>query len=511
MASLDSASGGAIDISASQRPLATLLTAATVTSAAALTVLAIWLARSNAIEINGMEMNVVFSVQKMLLGTPLYASPAAPPYDIAQYSPLYYLCVAFLARLSGFGGSDVAGVALVARMFSVAVALLLAVLCYRFMRRNLGASQGTSFIATVFIIAGTSPGYFVARPDGLAAAFTIASFHLILRSRDLADPPAGWPLIGAVLCTVGAVMTKQNGLLSVIVVLIFLVALRAWRSLSIAGGTLLACALAIWLSAAELGPAWRANIVDGVDNGLTPRAALLFAYGPFFYWFAPLLAVSLAALAGFMRPSAPRTEKFLAIALSGSLAVSTLTALKRGAAENYFNEFIIVGTFAVLYAFITTSSGETRREFTYQRLASVVAIYLIVFLSARTGHQIYVGYLYHRSDPQTRLSSQRPPADYVRRWLEPGRSAIGFAVGLSNMLPGRMLVAQQEVASMAHTRGLIDYSRFRSDVETGRVQFVVVRRGERPQPLLGANFDEFEPVRQFAYYTVYAHRAGKPR
>ena len=69
-ASSDSTSGGAVSVPAARRPVATLLTAAAVATAAALTVLALWLAQSNAIEISGMEMNVVFSVQKMLLGIP---------------------------------------------------------------------------------------------------------------------------------------------------------------------------------------------------------------------------------------------------------------------------------------------------------------------------------------------------------------------------------------------------------------------------------------------------------
>lgn len=100
--------------------------------------------------------------------------------------------------------------------------------------------------------------------------------------------------------------------------------------------------------------------------------------------------------------------------------------------------------------------------------------------------------------------------DFVARTLEPGKTAIGFAVGLSNFLPEGILLPQQEIAAISYWGKIFDYSRFRQAVETGNVQLVVVRKGERPVPWLGASFDSFVPVRQFEHYTVYAYRGAPP-
>jgi hypothetical protein len=129
----------------------------------------------------------------------------------------------------------------------------------------------------------------------------------------------------------------------------------------------------------------------------------------------------------------------------------------------------------------------------------------------RTAHEIYTTYLYHRVDIQTRLQSQKGPMDFVARTLEPGKNAVGFAVGLSNFLPQRILLPQQEVAAISYWNRIFDYSGFKRAVENGNVQLVVVRKGERPVPWLGASFDSFVPVRQFRYYTVYAYRGGAPQ
>jgi hypothetical protein len=82
---------------------------------------------------------------------------------------------------------------------------------------------------------------------------------------------------------------------------------------------------------------------------------------------------------------------------------------------------------------------------------------------------------------------------------------VGFAVGLSNFLPERTLLPQQEIAATSYWRKVFDYSRFKRAVETGNVQLVVVRKGEKPVPWLGASFDGFVPMREFRFYTVYAH------
>jgi hypothetical protein len=88
---------------------------------------------------------------------------------------------------------------------------------------------------------------------------------------------------------------------------------------------------------------------------------------------------------------------------------------------------------------------------------------------------------------------------------------VGFAVGLSNFLPQRILLPHQEVAAISYWGRTVDYARFRQAVQGGNVQLVVVRRGERPVPWLGASFDAFVPVREFRYYTVFANSGSAPQ
>lgn len=479
---------------------------ASLASVVALFVFAVWIVQSNAIDIIGLDMNVVWSIQKMLLGSPLYTPPESPPYDITQYSPLYYLCVFGLAKVLRIVGDDALRVTVVARAFSVITAVVLSALCYRFMDVRLGASRRTSFIGTAFILAATSPWYFTARPDGLAALFAVASFYFV--STHTTDSRWRAALIAAGVCAVCAVLSKQTGIYALVVLLTFLATNRAWRAIGIVAAAATLSALMMWFDSRLLGTALWTNIVEGVNNGISWRAGLLNAYGPFFYWFAPLLACSLVAIFSLL-PRTPPIDRLVALAAAATLTIGALTALKRGSSLNYFNDFIVLGTFAVVRAFFAPNARDVTPGPADSRIVSALAIYLLGFFFVRTSHELYAYYLYHRASPETRLTSQAPAVEFVRRSLRPGATVIGFSAGLSNMLPRSMIVPQQELAQIAHDRRLVDYSRFRTEVARGQIEFLITRRGEKPRPLVGATFSDFKPVREFRFYSVYGRRFAR--
>ena len=482
-----------------------VLVAAAIASLLAMLILGIWIVQSDAIDIAGMDMNVVFTIQKVLLGNSLYMPPDAAPFDISQYTPLYYLVVAAVAKIVGVPGDDPIAVTRVARAVSALVAAAIALTVYRFARARLGATPRTSIIAAAFIIAATSPWYFGARVDGLATLFTLISIVLVLDSVDQSRRRSDALFVIGILCALASILTKQSNISGLAIITFFLMSTKRWSRLGLTAATIAVVALLVVLAMPLLGSAFRANLIGGVNNGITLRDNLGLAYGPTFYWFGPLIAAGWAAAWRWLFSRATAAEKMVAIAVAVSFCLSMVTAVKRGAAENYFNELIIFSTLAVVASFVVPTNEPATESPLSGRIVTAFFIYLIAFFGVRTAHEIYTTYLYHRVDVTTRLQSQKGPMEFVARTLEPGKTAVGFAVGLSNFLPERILLPQQEIAAMAYWRKIFDYSRFRRAVESGNVQLVVMRRGEKPVPWLGANFDGFVPTRQFRFYTVYAH------
>jgi hypothetical protein len=472
---------------------------AAVISTATMIALALWIITSNAIDIIGEEMNVLFSIQRILLGHPLYESPAAPPYAIAQYSPLYYYLVTVIATIGRIYADDVLSIAAIARAVSVVMASMLVFVIYRFAMRRLGSSAANAFVATAFLVGITANWYFVIRPDGLATLLTMSAFYLV------ASPHlTRRGLIGASVLCVAAVFAKQNGFFAGSVVILFLMYRRLWREAGIAAATMLLAAVVGLALLSFTGPAIRANLVDGLNNGVAVRAALMTTYRPVFYWLAPLIAFGLAAVPRLLRKTSPSSDNLLAIAVVVSFAMSTVTALKRGSAENYFNEFAILAVLAFLSVYCRQGGEAAARIDSTTRMAFTV--YAASLLLVRAGHQVYTTYLYHRVSPETRLTSQMPPASFTCNRVAGHRYIIGFAVGLSNVCPDRMIFPEQALADAAQRRELVDYSQFSRDLSAGRVQFIIMKNGEEPRQFLRHKLDGFVPLRRFAYYTVYERR-----
>ena len=61
------------------RPFEALVFAAAVISLFAMLILGTWMVQSDAIDVAGMDMNVVYTIQKIVLGHPLYMPPDAAP------------------------------------------------------------------------------------------------------------------------------------------------------------------------------------------------------------------------------------------------------------------------------------------------------------------------------------------------------------------------------------------------------------------------------------------------
>lgn len=68
--------------------------------------LGFWMIVAAPAYIRGVECNVLFTIQKALTGSRLYTNPNELPFDVAQYSPLYYLICQAVSQLFGISPID---------------------------------------------------------------------------------------------------------------------------------------------------------------------------------------------------------------------------------------------------------------------------------------------------------------------------------------------------------------------------------------------------------------------
>jgi len=477
--------------------------------------LGVWIAWSDVPHIRGAEVNVIFTIQKVLSGGPLYTDPADFPFDIAQYTPLYYLLAATILRCLGVAPFDAESVTTVCRLLSSCLTCLLLILAYRLLTRKLGVRSTISIMACAFILITTAPWYFLARPDSCMSLCMLTSWYFLLKT-DRKNKEYSFVFLSASI-TFGILATfaKQNGLQALAVILVFFLIKRDWRNMriSLCVLTLLFIPVVV-LVKYFFGPAMLENIIGGADNGISIYNAIHKPYKIIFGNFSLLIALTCMTACSWLRQKVLFQEVLLGTTLVFLFAFATVTALKVGSAENYYNEFIVMASIGVAYLF--ASREKLRRDSASDpyRLEKIMALYLLIFLPFWTGGQIY-DYWYRFSKPawlkpQKRysFSAYANIVDFVRKEAEQhGQIKIlSFESAINNLLPAYAVVPQKEIAALSYQRRVIDYSRFRNYVRAGRIKFLIIKKDEQMAGFLGANFDQFRHIHDIDAYAIYEYR-----
>jgi hypothetical protein len=477
--------------------LAGALLSALVTAA-----LGVWLARSGFVHIFGVDTNVLFTVQKVLLGSPLYTDPAAPPFEIAQYGPAFYLLVALVAGAAGVDAGDGEAVARLGRSVALLISVGIFGITYRIARDAIGAGRLVALTTAAFGFVATSPWYFVARPDGLMALALLTCLYCVLRgNQPEGGRDHGWLVIAGVAAVV-AVFAKQNGVSALVIAVGYLALRRDWRA---AATVLAAFAAAAVVAGAALLPVLgdfvRANTIDGLDNGVSLRVAWERTFSVFFLSHALLLALLGYVLLRWRGRGESRARLALFVGLGWLFVFSTVTALKIGSAPNYYAEFVVLAGLAIA-AFVT--EGERAGRPAARAFAGVVSLALLVFLPIWMKGQLTRYWLHFQESH--RLGWYRNVADYLRAEIPAGSETLVLGTrAFATVMPERAVIPQPELQGLAYRRGTVDYARFQEYVRDGRIGYVVQWQTQSLYPFLGADFSHFVRVREIGRFAVYAH------
>ncbi|MFM9055844.1 MAG: hypothetical protein ACKOQY_04040, partial [Bacteroidota bacterium] len=141
--------------------------------------LRIVLATSYLPETGGVSINVVYGVERILHGEPLYADPEKPPFPIIQYMPLHFNLVKLCCDLLMVGDSPHL-VSMTNRFVCLGLDLMCMTAIALFLIRVIGLRTLWGWILA-FIYFVSLPSIVYARADNLYLLFFTLSTCLILR------------------------------------------------------------------------------------------------------------------------------------------------------------------------------------------------------------------------------------------------------------------------------------------------------------------------------------------
>jgi hypothetical protein len=454
--------------------------------------LRIQLISSYRFDIAGAEFNVIHGVQKVMLGRTLYSDPEQAPFDIVQYTPVYYFICGGIGTALGIDAFDVRAVYLLSRVLSLLLNLFTAWVVFRILRTQ-GVDRWWALVAAMLVFAAFSE-HFYSRIDSLYALLFVASLGALLKALP-GNALREWAIAGvlAVLCF----MAKQTAVLLLLLVPLYLLLAGRWRPFAIISGsmaiTAVVCgALLLLLAPAEL--LWK-NMVGGLMNGVSPNYLLdLFNTSKYFF-LAGWHIVALLLPVVLLRSDDPRM-RFCALALPVSLLFALITAFKSGSQYNYFFESLVL-IFIALALWIGRAGPVPGANW----IRSFVLLYAAVFCAYRTDalriwsekfgkapeHQYaYVADKHVRDVLVNELGLQADDAVFVtyRGYME-------------LFLNGNSLVSQKDIIEWS-TDVPYDYTAFHRMMRNGSVRYIITDAPTDTVRFLDSAYMHFRPLRVVA-------------
>lgn len=452
------------------------------------------------VDLGAQEINVVYGIQKIMLGRPLYEDPEASPFDVMQYTPVYYFLCAGIGSVVGIEVDDTYALFILSRIISLLLNLATCWLIY-LLCRSVGADPWMGLAAAALVFALHSEQFY-SRIDSLYALFFAAALIVFVRSLRAGDGRKWFVL--ALLCAL-AFLSKQTGVLIIGIIGLYLAIERSWPTLgrfAIATALFIGAGLGVMFMDSSPTDLWK-NTVQGLMNGLAER--------PFHHYRDPgvykfymgwhLAAVALIWL--FVR-NGNAVFRFLAVAMILSLLFGVAGSFKQGSGSHYLFEFhllVVVSCIAWLGSVPDPTS----------RLAPMLFLsYGLLFMLHRTRQiQAWTGDEEKRSTALTAYTADLRTFEVLVNELDlqpDDRVYVTYRGHLELLLNGQGLLAQKDIIEWSTTPPF-DLRAFEQAMDDGTVRYVISENVTDAVRIMGRSYPLFRPIRECEGRTIWSSRS----
>lgn len=299
------------------------------------------------LDIRGLESNVVYSLQLALKSNSLlYGSPESFPFNVTQYSPLYYLINDGIISLFSIEPENFFIIWAIARSVSVIILILALLSLKNILQYRLNIPKETSIIIVLLFLIISYPWYNISRPDVLLLLFFVLSVRSILLYQTDKKIARHAILLGVFLAL--GVFSKLTMAIFIVAFGVYMLITRNWKLIIISAASFILSSallcLLLWLSTYDL-TYINKNIINGVQNGYSIVNAAITAYKEYFNYFGlfsiVVLLIGIYTLKSWKNITKNQVLLFLITITLTIGALSFFSALKVGSAINYFNEFFL--------------------------------------------------------------------------------------------------------------------------------------------------------------------------
>jgi hypothetical protein len=442
-------------------------------------------------EIGGIDNNFVYDVIRGIAGYDIYSNPAAPPYAITLYSPLYLTICTAIGKLVHINPDDPIQVYQLCRTISLIFDIISCFLLYRILKQPGTGKELSWLYVACFGCILCILGYTFSRSDSLLLSFYSATMYTLAR------PWRNKILQAALLAlfSAGCILSKQNGLIVPVLVTFWLLITKAGKQtlyyiafyIAITGTALLVYSSAY--------PYLFSNTVTALQN----RIDLSWFYTDIFkrmmnsLWMLPLYIALILAVHNLVRP-ATTTAKALAVVFIIQTLFSLGTSLKWGSTAGYFNE-------SFLLAFIIIGQSSLTRK------TIIFSLPLLLLFFIHTVTEGYLFFLQNREKKKAVYEQQKQVRDYLQPKLQ-GHYVLNLAHPNSDFFKTlfykEIAVPNMDIVDCCTLPdGTFNYSFLKDDLVNGNIRYILYNYDEKPPEIWGVSLEGFTKETAMNGYVIY--------
>ena len=469
----------------------------------------------------GLDMNVVYGIQRILAGEPLYQDPNLPTYAIMQYSPLFYHTAAATAKVFGIGSHEVQAIYVVARSLNILFNLVTVLLTvgiismWSFPRRRV-----LTYALPVLMIVTME---YYTRGDSLHLMFFVASIYATLRY--LENRTLGYLVLAAIAAGC-SVMSKQSGILSIGIIgfHLFFVTREYARAILFGIMSLATAAGVAWMCTGGDWLAFYQNAYLGLKNGIGWDWLYTIFTSQFYYDL--ILFYFLGGIIAYhaFKHTTDKRYRFIGTGAVLSFLFALITGLKIGSGNNYFTEFIFFGLCGL--PILLDSDFSSRRLFqlgkytvTVRRFASIAFFVLISSKTLGLVSSIYIE-RWVRDKGEVYNAQQKLHAYFVANNMLRKGDYIYFSKRdfLDNIFIGHSLLPTKDVTNQVYRSnpGTYNYDTLIEGMNKGYIKYIVtptedssINAKDEEVPFVHFEDSSFSRIADIEGHSIYQYKTSE--
>ncbi len=468
--------------------------------------------------LGGIEPNVIYGIQRILLGQPLYQDPASGTYSIMQYTPLWYYLAAGVARLLPGQlrhGLDVHGIYVLCRVLALLFNLLTICVCAAIIR-NWRLSWLHSLVFSLPVLMILTAHYYT-RGDSMHLFLFITAIWLFIcysKEHKLQF------LLLAALSTAACIMVKQSGVLVVglIVAGIHFFERRTIHAVLYLSLSAISAGAIAWYCCNGDWQAFYQNTVLGLKNGVNISFLWKMFIGQNFLDMVPCYLLYCLILFRLQNREAKRAYFYLTFSAGISWLFAVFTGIKVGSSNNYFTEFLLLLLVAMPYVLQTGKDKKlftvATKEVTIQRFALIAFYILITSKTVGFFTAVYIEKSFKNYGQE--YANEQNLYQYFKKNLHIHAGMHIFFTEryfLDNIFAEYSIMPTKDVVTQVYIadRKTFDYGDFTTGMDTGKINYIVTS-GKRDDinicsdslPFIFFDRDHYKLIAHLSGYCIYS-------